>query len=58
VASTGTLYLGATGSLPPQCGKVNRAEKAMSKTPNYFTGKTIIITGAASGIRRATAPGP
>ena len=29
--------------------------KAMSKTPNYFTGKTIIITGAASGIGRATA---
>ena len=27
----------------------------MSKTPNYFTGKTIIITGAASGIGRATA---
>ena len=29
--------------------------KAMSKTPNYFAGKTIIITGAASGIGRATA---
>jgi NAD(P)-dependent dehydrogenase (short-subunit alcohol dehydrogenase family) len=29
--------------------------KAMSKTPNYFRGKTIIITGAASGIGRATA---
>ena len=27
----------------------------MSKTPNYFTEKTIIITGAASGIGRATA---
>ena len=27
----------------------------MSKTPNYFRGKTIIITGAASGIGRATA---
>ena len=27
----------------------------MSKTPNYFAGKTIIITGAASGIGRATA---
>ena len=25
------------------------------KTPNYFSGKTIIITGAASGIGRATA---
>ena len=29
--------------------------KAMSKTPNYFAGKRIIITGAASGIGRATA---
>jgi NAD(P)-dependent dehydrogenase (short-subunit alcohol dehydrogenase family) len=27
----------------------------MSKTPDYFTHKTIIITGAASGIGRATA---
>ncbi len=27
----------------------------MAKTPNYFSGKTIIITGAASGIGRATA---
>jgi NAD(P)-dependent dehydrogenase (short-subunit alcohol dehydrogenase family) len=27
----------------------------MPKTPDYFTGKTIIITGAASGIGRATA---
>ena len=27
----------------------------MSKTPNYFRGKTIIITGAACGIGRATA---
>ena len=27
----------------------------MSKTPNYFAGKTIIITGAASGVGRATA---
>ncbi|HET7849192.1 MAG TPA: SDR family oxidoreductase [Pseudolabrys sp.] len=27
----------------------------MPKTPNYFQGKTIIITGAASGIGRATA---
>lgn len=27
----------------------------MSKTPDYFTGKTIVITGAASGIGRATA---
>jgi 3-oxoacyl-[acyl-carrier protein] reductase len=27
----------------------------MPKTPNYFVGKTIIITGAASGIGRATA---
>jgi len=27
----------------------------MPKTPDYFTGKTIVITGAASGIGRATA---
>ena len=27
----------------------------MPKTPDYFHGKTIIITGAASGIGRATA---
>ena len=27
----------------------------MPKTPNYFAGKTIIITGAASGIGRAIA---
>jgi NAD(P)-dependent dehydrogenase (short-subunit alcohol dehydrogenase family) len=27
----------------------------MSKTPDYFNGKTIVITGAASGIGRATA---
>ncbi len=27
----------------------------MTKTPNYFTGKTIVITGAGSGIGRATA---
>src|SRR6478609_9284873 len=29
--------------------------KVMSKTPNYFTEKTIIITGAGSGIGRAAA---
>jgi len=29
--------------------------KTMPKTPKYFAGKTIIITGAASGIGRATA---
>jgi NAD(P)-dependent dehydrogenase (short-subunit alcohol dehydrogenase family) len=27
----------------------------MPKTPDYFVGKTIVITGAASGIGRATA---
>jgi 3-oxoacyl-[acyl-carrier protein] reductase len=30
-------------------------EETMPKTPNYFAGKTIVITGAASGIGRATA---
>jgi NAD(P)-dependent dehydrogenase (short-subunit alcohol dehydrogenase family) len=30
-------------------------ERHMAKTPDYFAGKTIIITGAASGIGRATA---
>jgi 3-oxoacyl-[acyl-carrier protein] reductase len=29
--------------------------RAMPKTPDYFAGKTIVITGAASGIGRATA---
>src|SRR6516164_10668062 len=29
--------------------------RLMSKTPDYFAGKTILITGAASGIGRATA---
>jgi NAD(P)-dependent dehydrogenase (short-subunit alcohol dehydrogenase family) len=27
----------------------------MPKTPDYFRGKTVVITGAASGIGRATA---
>ena len=27
----------------------------MAKTPDYFVGKTIIVTGAASGIGKATA---
>jgi 3-oxoacyl-[acyl-carrier protein] reductase len=30
-------------------------EEIMPKTPNYFSGKTIVITGAGSGIGRATA---
>src|SRR3954462_4002166 len=30
-------------------------ERAMPKTPDYFSGKTIVITGAASGIGRAAA---
>jgi NAD(P)-dependent dehydrogenase (short-subunit alcohol dehydrogenase family) len=29
--------------------------KAMPKTPNYFAEKTIVISGAGSGIGRATA---
>jgi 3-oxoacyl-[acyl-carrier protein] reductase len=32
-----------------------REKRAMPKTPDYFAGKTILITGAASGIGRATA---
>src|ERR1700675_4812669 len=31
------------------------SEETMPKTPDYFHGKTIVITGAASGIGRATA---
>src|SRR6516165_7828086 len=30
-------------------------ERDIVKTPDYFAGKTIVITGAASGIGRATA---
>jgi NAD(P)-dependent dehydrogenase (short-subunit alcohol dehydrogenase family) len=33
----------------------NERRTNMPKTPDYFAGKTIIITGAASGIGRATA---
>ena len=33
----------------------SEARLIMLKTPDYFAGKTIIITGAASGIGRATA---
>src|SRR6202007_1805171 len=31
------------------------SERAIPKTPDYFHNKTIVITGAASGIGRATA---
>src|ERR1051325_7624051 len=34
---------------------VQSEARAMAKTPDYFSGKTIVITGAASGIGRATA---
>jgi 3-oxoacyl-[acyl-carrier protein] reductase len=34
---------------------LRQREKCMPKTPDYFHGKTILITGAASGIGRATA---
>jgi NAD(P)-dependent dehydrogenase (short-subunit alcohol dehydrogenase family) len=44
---------------PARCGGSDAAARreghAMPKTPDYFAGKTIIITGAASGIGRATA---
>src|SRR6185437_16818766 len=33
----------------------HRVRALMPKTPDYFAGKTIIITGAGSGIGRATA---
>src|SRR5579859_8196126 len=33
----------------------NKDAKLMPKTPDYFRGKTIVITGAGSGIGRATA---
>jgi 3-oxoacyl-[acyl-carrier protein] reductase len=35
--------------------KLHGRRKRMPKTPDYFAGKTIIITGAGSGIGRATA---
>src|SRR5688572_31366647 len=38
-------------SYPP----LHQGRDAMPKTPDYFAGKTIIITGAASGIGRETA---
>src|SRR5208282_773493 len=56
-------YASAFGA-PPDCEWLRgRAQSArhemertiMPKTPDYFAGKTIIITGAASGIGRATA---
>ena len=42
---------GGTGSAHQHTSVGN----AMPKTPDYFHGKTIVITGAASGIGRATA---
>jgi 3-oxoacyl-[acyl-carrier protein] reductase len=36
-------------------GKPHRGEQFMPKSPDYFAGKTILITGAASGIGRAAA---
>src|SRR5271155_1305411 len=35
--------------------RLQQTGETMPKTPEYFAGKTIIITGAASGIGRATA---
>src|SRR5215216_2849988 len=35
--------------------RAQREGRAMAKTPDYFSGKTIVITGAASGIGRSTA---
>jgi NAD(P)-dependent dehydrogenase (short-subunit alcohol dehydrogenase family) len=39
----------------PERDRKRDEEHNMAKTPDYFAGKTIIITGAASGIGRATA---
>src|SRR5207245_3967015 len=43
-------------SQPRRAGTIGRTKgERMPKTSDYFAGKTIIITGAASGIGRATA---
>src|ERR1700692_2569361 len=38
-----------------QSARSQTGRSAMPRTPDYFAGKTIVITGAASGIGRATA---
>src|SRR5262249_51798823 len=43
----------AQSAQPSESG--NEWERDMPRTPDYFAGKTILITGAASGIGRATA---
>jgi NAD(P)-dependent dehydrogenase (short-subunit alcohol dehydrogenase family) len=45
----------ATPKRDQEPDKARDKERDMAKTPDYFAGKTIIITGAASGIGRATA---
>jgi 3-oxoacyl-[acyl-carrier protein] reductase len=50
-----TAFPDALASRPRCSLRPISRENAMPKTPDYFAGKTIIITGAASGIGRATA---
>jgi NADPH:quinone reductase-like Zn-dependent oxidoreductase len=48
--------MGARAGPDHDAEKKGNAEKTfMPKTPDYFHGKTVVITGAASGIGRAAA---
>src|SRR5580704_8659365 len=57
-ATTGTHFprqIPRQGRYHSQNQSGKRQGANMAKTPDYFAGKTIIITGAGSGIGRATA---
>jgi 3-oxoacyl-[acyl-carrier protein] reductase len=62
-ASLSAANAGAIDRRQPTAPKISETEQpsekqgntTMPKTPDYFAGKTIVITGAASGIGRATA---